>query len=368
MLYSLSPGFRVPALQRGLSPTESLLTKVNAGIGGAVLMSATISPPPAWAFLAVGTGAALLNASPGPRSLGRWAAVGYRRMRESTAPASIAAAKGATVTWELYPEQGTMYDEARRIGFYAALGRALTFASTQARTAGIQIHATHHAVEGDCTTHTQTVSVHVPKSVSADPSRILETLRDEFARLGDLIPIEPDPIPETAGRGPGWVLLDDGRYGATARITGWPADSDGTLMRKLLLGDTTTDRDAQRTIPERSFAVLYRPLTVRTSRRATVLQDAANGAFSTGTIEREARAVESTTRRDAMVQGDTLVDLDAYLTVWGHSPEGVIAARRQMDLLADRHRIALDWLMGQQHRAHVMTSPHGAATTKGAVL
>ncbi|MHA4772884.1 hypothetical protein L1085_000015 [Streptomyces sp. MSC1_001] len=35
--------------------------------------------------------------------------------------------------------------------------------------------------------------------------------------------------------------------------------------------------------------------------------------------------------------------------------------------MADRHRIQLDWLTGQQHRAHVMTTPHGASTRKGAI-
>ncbi|MGW5531804.1 hypothetical protein [Streptomyces xanthochromogenes] len=367
-MYSLSPGFRIPALQRGLSPTESLLTKLNAGVGGAVLMSAAITPPPAWAFGAVGVGAALLNAAPGPRSIARWAGVGYRRLREDTAPASMTSARGGkSVTWELYPRQGTMHAAHRRVAFHAAIGRALTFASTQARVPGIQIHVTHHAVLGDCTTHTQTVSLHVPKAVSAVPARILGTLEGEFASLGDLIPIEPDPVPSVTDRGPGWVLLDDGRYASTARVTGWPADSDGTLMQEFLLGTDTTLGTDQSVIPERAFAVLYRPLTLRTSRRATVLQDAANGAFKTG-IEKEQLAAESSGRRDAMIMGDTLVDLDAYLTVYGHSPEGISAARSQMDLMVDRHRISLDWLAGQQHRAHVMTSAHGASTQKGAVL
>ncbi|MET9366101.1 hypothetical protein ABZX93_35095 [Streptomyces sp. NPDC006632] len=366
-MYSLSPGFRVPALQRGLSPAESLLTKLNLGVGGAVLMSAAISPPPAWAFGAVGVGAALLNVAPGPRSIARWAGVGYRRIREATAPASMVKPKGETVTWELYPQQGTMHDGVRRMAFHAAVSRALTFASTQARTAGIQIHVTHHAVMGDCTTHTQTVSVHVPKALSAQPARILGTLQGEFAALGDLIPIEPDPIPDVTEQGPGWVLLDDGRYASTARITGWPADTDGTLIPQLLLGPDTTTGTDQSVIPERSFAVLYRPLTLRTSRRSTVLQDAANGAFKTG-IEKEQFAAESSARRDAMVLGDALVDLDAYITVWGHSPDGITAARDLMSLTADRFRIGLDWLTGQQHRAHVMTSAHGASTQKGAVL
>ncbi|MGW2866338.1 hypothetical protein [Streptomyces sp. NPDC001205] len=342
-----------------------MLTKVNAATGGVVLLSTYVHTPPIWEFGAVGVGAALLNIAPGPRSIARWAAVGYRRLREDTAPPSMTAAK--TTTWELYPKQGTMHDDYRRARFHAAMGRALKFASSQARTAGIQIHVAHHAVVGDCITHTQTVSVHVPKTVTSAPARILGTLRDEFASLGDLIPVEPEPIPTVAGRGPGWVLLDDGRYASTARITGWPAENDGTLMRQFLL-EAEADRSGREPIPERSFSVLYRPLTSRTSRRSTTLQEAANRAFTTGTIEKEAHEAESTTRRDAMVQGDVLVDLDAYVTVWGHSPDAITDARWQMDLMADRHRISLDWLPGQQHRAHVMTSAHGAATQKGAIL
>lgn len=52
-MYSLTPGYRVPALQRGLSPVEALLTKANAGVGGAILMSAVLTPPPIWTFGAV---------------------------------------------------------------------------------------------------------------------------------------------------------------------------------------------------------------------------------------------------------------------------------------------------------------------------
>ena len=32
-MYSLTPGYRIPAVQRGLSPLETLLTKANAGAG-----------------------------------------------------------------------------------------------------------------------------------------------------------------------------------------------------------------------------------------------------------------------------------------------------------------------------------------------
>lgn len=85
-MYSLTPGYRIPALQRGLSPVESLLTKANAGVGSAVLMSAMLTPPPVWTFGVVGVAATLLNVAPGPRSVGRWATVGYRHLRERTVP------------------------------------------------------------------------------------------------------------------------------------------------------------------------------------------------------------------------------------------------------------------------------------------
>lgn len=68
-MYSLTPGYRIPALQRGLSPCETLLTRVNAGVGSAVLASAMISPPPLWTFGAIGAAGALLNLAPGPA---RW--------------------------------------------------------------------------------------------------------------------------------------------------------------------------------------------------------------------------------------------------------------------------------------------------------
>ncbi|GAA1540640.1 hypothetical protein GCM10009730_57210 [Streptomyces albidochromogenes] len=357
-MYSLTPGYRVPALQRGLSPVEAMLTKVNAGVGGAVLMSAMITPPPVWTFGAVGAAAALLNAAPGPRSIARWAAVGYRHLRERAVPDAMVRQPGATTTWALYPDHGTMQDPHRRPAFHDAFSRALTFAGNQARTAGIQVHVTHHASVSDHTAHTQTISVHVPKGLVGQPTRVLDTLAGEFATLGVLTPLDPEPIPVVAERGPGWVGLDDGRYAATARITAWPEETGGDLMPKLLLGQHT----------DRSIGVLYRPLTAAQSRRSTKWQEAAGEAFTTDKIKQEAQAHTSHTRRGALVQGATLVDLDAYLTVWGDSPGAVTDARWQTVLTADRHRINLDWLTGQQHRAHVMTTPRGASTRKGTIL
>ncbi|PWI05698.1 hypothetical protein DIZ27_37860 [Streptomyces sp. NWU339] len=357
-MYSLTPGYRVPALQRGLSPAETLLTKANAGVGGAVLMSAMLTPPPAWTFGAVGAAAALFNVAPGPRSLARWAAVGYRRLRERTAPASMATGAGVTTTWTLYPEHGTMQDPQQRAAFHEAFSRALAFAGDQARGAGLQVHITHHAAVGDYTAHTQTLSVHVPKGLVGRPARVVDTLAHEFAGLGVLTPVEPGPVPAVTARGPGWVGLDDGRHASTARITAWPEETGGDLMPKLLLGHGT----------DRSLAVLYRPLPAGQSRRSAKWQRAASEAFTTDKVKQDTHDLASTATHGALVQGATLVDLDAYLTVWGDSPEAVTDARWQACLTADRHRIRLDWLTGQQHRAHVMTTPHGASTRKGAIL
>ncbi|MFF3166784.1 hypothetical protein [Streptomyces sp. NPDC003273] len=357
-MYSLTPGYRIPALQRGLSPAETLLTKINAGAGSAILASAMLTPPPVWTFGAVGAAAALLNLAPGPRSIGRWAAVGYRHLRERTAPAAMSTRAGATATWALNPEHGTMQDAARRAAFHDAFSRALTFTAGQARTAGIQVHVTHHATVGDHTAHTQTISVHVPKGLVGQPARVLDTLAGEFAALGALIPLTPEPVPDVTERGPGWVALDDGRYAATARITAWPEETGGDLMPRLLLGQEA----------DRSLAVLYRPLPAAQSRRSAKWQAAAAGAFTTDKVKAATHEIASHTAHGALVQGDTLVDLDAYLTVWGDSPEAVTDARWQATLTADRHRIHLDWLPGQQHRAHVMTTPHGASTQKGAIL
>ncbi|GHI04979.1 hypothetical protein AQI88_24175 [Streptomyces cellostaticus] len=357
-MYSLTPGYRIPALQRGLSPVETLLTKANAGVGGAVLMSAVITPPPAWTFGAVGAAAMLLNVAPGPRSIARWVTVGYRHWRERTVPASVVAQSGATTTWALYPEHGTMQDPQRRAAFHAAFSRALAFAGGQARSAGIQVHVTHHTTVRDHTAHTQTISVHVPKGLVGHPCRVIGTLEGEFAALGVLTPITPEPIPAVTGRGPGWAALDDGRYAATARVTAWPEETGSDLMPKLLLG-----QDA-----DRSFAVLYRPLPPGQSRRSAKWQRAAAEAFTADKVKQDANEIASGTTHGALVQGATLVDLDAYLTVWGDSPETVIDARWQASLDADRHRIHLDWLAGQQHRAHVMNTPHGATTRKGALL
>lgn len=370
-MYSLTPGYRLPAVQRGLSPAETVITKINAGVGGSLVMSALLTPPPFWMFGVVAGAAALLNLSPGPRSIARWATVGFRRLTESTVPASMTSQAGATETWALYPDHGTMQDPARRAGFHHALSRALTFAGQQARTAGIQIHVTHHAVhEGDYTHHAQTVSVHIPKSLGVNPARVLGTLESEFSGLGVLIPVDVDPVPEVIERGPGWAALEDGRYAATARITGWPADAEGDLMQELLLGGRGERRgpaaDQPRT--DRSMSVLYRPLPVAQARRSAKWTDAAGGAWLTDEVKKDAAGIAGSTTRSALVAGDTLVDLDAYVTVWGTSPEAVTAARGEMDIEADRHRIRLDWMAGQQHRAHVMTTPHGAQTRKGAVL
>ncbi|MFB7313176.1 hypothetical protein, partial [Streptomyces sp. NPDC056192] len=200
-MYSLTPGYRIPALQRSLSPAETLLTKLNAGAGSAVLMSALITPPPAWTFGAVGAAAALLNLAPGPRSIARWATVGYRNLRERTAPASVVPGTGATTTWGLYPGHGTMQDARQRAAFHDAFSRALTFAGGQARAAGIQVHVTHHATVGDSTAHTQTISVHVPKGLVSYPTRIIDTLEGEFATMGELTMVEPEPIPTVVGGG-----------------------------------------------------------------------------------------------------------------------------------------------------------------------
>ncbi|MFF7283034.1 hypothetical protein [Streptomyces griseorubiginosus] len=357
-MYSLTPGYRIPALQRGLSPCETLLTRVNAGVGSAVLASAMISPPPLWAFGAIGTAGALLNLAPGPRSMARWATVGYRHLREGTAPMAMTGQPGATATWALYPGHGTMQDDARRIAFHEAFSKALTFAGGQARQAGVQVHVTHHAAVGEFTDHTQTISVHVPKGLVGQPDRLLATLEGEFARLGTLAHVVPDPLPAVVERGSGWVGLEDGRFAATARVTGWPDETGGDLMGKFLLDDQA----------ERSFAVLYRPLPAGQSRRSAKWQAAASEAFTADKVKQDAHQIASGTMHGALVQGATLVDLDAYLTVWGDSPGAVIDARWQASLAADRHRIVLDWLPGQQHRAHVMTTPHGASTRKGAIL
>ncbi|WP_020135862.1 hypothetical protein [Streptomyces sp. 351MFTsu5.1] len=357
-MYSLTPGYRIPALQRGLSPCETLLTRVNAGVGSAVLASAMISPPPLWAFGAIGAAGALLNLAPGPRSMARWAAVGYRHLREGTAPMAMTGQPGATATWALYPGHGTMQDDARRIAFHEAFSKALTFAGGQARQAGVQVHVTHHAAVGEFTDHTQTISVHVPKGLVGQPDRLLATLEGEFARLGTLAHVVPDPLPAVVDRGSGWVGLEDGRFAATARVTGWPDETGGDLMGKFLLDDQA----------QRSFAVLYRPLPAGQSRRSAKWQAAASEAFTADKVKQDAHQIASGTTHGALVQGATLVDLDAYLTVWGDSPGAVIDARWQASLAADRHRIVLDWLPGQQHRAHVMTTPHGASTRKGAIL
>ncbi len=357
-MYSLTPGYRIPALQRGLSRAETLLTKANAGLGSAALMSATITPPPVWAFAAVGATAAVLNLAPGPRSIARWATVGYRHLRERSLPDTIAAQPGTTTTWALYSEHGTMQDPQRRTAFHAAFARALVFAGGQARTAGVQVHVTHHTTADDYTDHTQAITVHVPKGLIAHPARVLDSLRDEFAALGTLSPLTPEPLPAVIERGSGWAALDDGRYVATARITAWPEETGGDLMPNLLLGPGT----------DRSLAVLYRPLPAGLSRRSAKWQRAASEAFTADKVKQDAHDIASGTTHGALVQGATLVDLDAYLTVFGDDPQSVTAARWQACLAADRHRIRLDWLAGQQHRAHVMTTPHGASTRKGAIL
>ena len=357
-MYSLTPGYRIPALQRGLSRTETLLTKVNAGLGSAALMSAMLTPPPVWTFGAVGATAAVLNLAPGPRSIARWATVGYRHLRERSAPDTIASHPGSTTTWALYPEPGTMQDPQRRAAFHDAFARALVFAGGQARTAGVQLHVTHHTTADDYTDHAQTITVHVPKGLIAHPTRVLDSLEAEFAGLGALTPVQPEPLPAVTERGSGWAALDDGRYVATARITAWPEETDGDLMPKLLLGPST----------DRSLAVLYRPLPVGLSRRYAKWQRAATEAFIADQVKQDAHDIASGTTHRALVQGATLVDLDAYLTMFGDSPETVMEARWQACLAADRHRIRLDWLAGQQHRAHVMTTPHGASTRKGAIL
>ncbi|MFF9345336.1 hypothetical protein ACF1CG_36955 [Streptomyces sp. NPDC014773] len=357
-MYSLASGYRLPALQRGLSPAEIVMTRLTAGAGGAVLASALIDTPPVWTLGAIGAAVAVLNVAPGPRSLGRWAAVGYRHLRERTAPASMTDRPGLTASWTIHPDHGTMQDPARRQAFHGAFARALAYAGGQTRTGGVQVHVTHHATVREYTTHAQTLSVHIPKGIAGDPQRIIATLEGEFARVGVLAETDPGPAPEVTGRGPGWVVLEDGRYAATARITSWPDETGDDLMARLLLGQAA----------DRSLAVLYRPLPARQSHRAALWQSAAAAAFTTDKVKRDADELATASVHGALVQGATLVDLDAYLTVWGDSPGDIADQRRSAALLADRFRIGLDWLTGQQHRAHLMTTAHGASTRKGAVL
>nr|WSX25648.1 hypothetical protein OG690_38555 [Streptomyces tubercidicus] len=360
-MYSLTPGYRFPAIQRGLSPTEALLTKANAMAGGAVMASAMIEQPPAWAFGVIAGVAGLINVSPGRRSIARWATVGVRLWRERTTP-SVASSSGTTRTWTLYPHHGTMQDPLHRAAFHEAFGKALTFAAGQARQAGVQVHVTHHATAGDYTTHTQTISVHLPKGLVGYPDRVLDTIEGEFAALGELTPVTPEPVPDVTDRAATWAAFEDGSHAATARITSWPSETDGDLMPKLLLGRSDDDRT------DRSLSVLYRPLPAAQSRRSAKWQTAAAGAFTTDQVKKDADEATSGSTHGALVQGDCLVDIDAYLTVWGDSREAVTDARWDASLIADRHRIRLDWLTGQQQRAHVMTTPHGAATQKGAIL
>ncbi|MFJ2202368.1 hypothetical protein [Streptomyces violaceusniger] len=365
-MYSLTPGYRVPAIQRGLSPAEVVITKTTAGAGAAILASAMLQTPPIWAFGTVAGIASLINIAPGRRSIARWAAVGVRHWRDRRTTPGLATSEGTTRTWTLYPHHGTMQDPYLRASFHEAFARALTFAADQARTAGIQVHVAHHATVGDYTDHEQTISVHIPKGLIGQPERVLGTIEGEFAALGALALVTPQPVPAVTNRSSTWVELEEGQYAATARITGWPVETDGDLMPKLLLGQDS-DPNRERTA-DRSLAVLYRPLPAAQSRRSAKWSDAAGAAFTTDKIKQDTNAVSSDTTRDALVQGASLVDVDAYLTVWGDSPEEVTDARWDASLTADRHRISLDWLIGQQQRAHVMTTPHGAPTRKGAIL
>lgn len=365
-MYSLTPGFRVPAIQRGLSPTEVVLTKANAGAGAAIMASALIQQPPVWWFGAVAGVAALINVSPGRRSIARWATVGVRHLRERRTTPDLATSAGTTRTWTLYPYHGTMQDPYQRATFHEAFSRALTYVAGQSRTAGIQVHVTHHATVGDATAHTQTISVYIPKSLIARPERVFATIEREFTSLGALTEVEPEPVPAVGDRAGGWVALDDGRYASTARITAWPTETGGDLMANFLLGQDRPLRDRQQ--KERSISVLYRPMPVAQARRSARLSTAAGEAFTTDKVKADARAQSSGSVHDALVQGATLVDIDAYLTVWGESPEHVEEAVFDAQLDADEHRLRLDWLTGQQHRAHVMTTPHGASTRKGAIL
>ncbi|WP_411093585.1 hypothetical protein [Streptomyces sp. 049-1] len=375
--YSLTPQFRLPALQRGLSPAEALATKVNAGLGSALLMSALITPPPIEAFGAVGAAAALLNLAPGPRSVGRWAAVGYRRLRERTAPDSMTSQAGARATWVLYPPHSTMHDPHTRAAWHAKFAAALTYAGTRSRTAGVQVHVTHHATVDDYTDHAQTISVFVPHRVHSSPDRMLDSIAEEFSGLGHLAPAEDlTPPPTVAERGPGWVRMEDGRYAITARVTRWPDVTSGAMMNDLLLG-TARQRQARtargvtrRALwdTDRSFAVLYRPLPASVSRRSHKLTTAIGGAFTVDKTRAAENELTAATAQDALLEGGTLVDVDAYLTVWADSPEDVTDARWEATSIGDSARISLDWLPGQQHRAHVMTTPHAVSTRKGAVL
>ncbi|WP_172385622.1 hypothetical protein [Streptomyces sp. MNP-20] len=323
-------------------------------------MAALATPPPGWTFGAVGTVAAMVNLSVGRRSAARWAAVGFRHWREKAVRRGVFARPGATTTWGLYPGHGTMQDGERREAFHQAFARALTFAAGQAKTVGIQVHVTHHkTAEEGYAKHEQTVSVHVPQGVVRHPERILATVEGEFAALGSLHPVKIRPLPEPIDRAGGWVGLDDGRYAATARITGWPEETDGDLMPSLLLDPDSSDR---------SLGVLYRPLPASQSRRSAKWQRAASEAFTLDKVKQDAEELSSGSTHGALVQGASLVDLDAYLTVWGESAQELDDNRWQTVLAADRHRIRLDWLTGQQHRAYAMTTPHAASTRKGTVL
>ncbi|MFJ2876564.1 hypothetical protein [Streptomyces sp. NPDC087298] len=327
------------------------------------MASALIQPPPIEAFGAVAAVAGLINVTAGRRSVARWVTVGLRHWRERTTP-DLTASTGTTRTWALYPRQGTMQDPALRAAFYAKFGQALDFVAGRARTAGIQVHVTHHAdVDGD-TTHTQTISVHIPRGVVGYPERVMATLESEFSALGSLTAVTSEDTrpPGVVSKAPGWVELDDGWHASTARITRWPAETGGDLMTQLALGDRVDEHS------DRSLSVLYRPLPIRQSRRSAKWSEAAGQAFTNDKVTQAAHAESSDATHGALIDGATLVDVDAYLTVWGTSPETVTEARLDADLVADRLRIGLDWLPGQQHRAHVMTTPHGVSTKKGAIV
>ncbi|MEU9396910.1 hypothetical protein AB0D86_43835 [Streptomyces sp. NPDC048324] len=364
-MYSLTPGFRFP-VQRGLSPTELVLTKTNAGAGAALMASALLQTPPIWTFGAVAGIAGIINLAPGRRSIARWAAIGVRHWRERHATPDLAKSAGTTRTWTLYPYHGTMQDPYQRVSFHESFGRALTYVAGQSRNAGIQVHVTHHAEVGDATAHTQTISAHIPKNLVAHPERVFATIEREFTSLGALAEVTPDPAAALSECTPGWVALEDGRYAATARITAWPAETGGDLMANILLGQHRPLRDRRQ--KNRSISVLYRPIPIAQARLSAKLGTAAAEAFTVDQVKQDGHAKTSGTVHQALVQGGTLVDVDAYLTVWGDSPETVDQARLDAQLDADEHRLRLDWLTGQQHRAHVMTTPHGASTRKGAIL
>ncbi|CAM5667963.1 hypothetical protein [Streptomyces parvulus] len=128
-------------------------------------------------------------------------------------------------------------------------------------------------------------------------------------------------------------------------------------MPKLLLGPAADDR---------SLAVLYRPLPAGQSRRSAKWQSAASEAFTDGSkVKADTHGLANATTHGARLMAPPSSTPTPTSRSGQTAPRPSPMPAGKDPCCSPTGTASASTGSGRQHRAHAMTTPHGASTRKG---